>query len=304
MQAGRKVWLQSGQRVTVGRAESADFAFASDGRMSAEHFVIECLEEGCQLRDLDRRRGITVNGKRTTQAKLADGDRIVAGDTVFAVSIQGEPPGPPPDAGPDQRQLEVPRPVMVEQRIQYFRQLGRPLLAILDAARDPLVLAWLIQSDHQYQSLYEGPKGEALAAVAPYLVELPLDSPFLPSLVEKGWGHSWGVYLTCDRAFSDVRRHLRRFLMVKTDEGKEVYFRFYDPRVLRVFLPTCLPDQAEDFFGVIDSFYLEGETPTQLLRFAAEAKGAKELVPLPEQAALGLGATVEEEADADSAGTT
>ena len=47
--------------------------------------------------------------------------------------------------------------------------------------------------------------------------------------------------------------------MVNSEEtGEEVYFRFYDPRVLRVFLPTCSVRQKAELFGEIRSFLLEG----------------------------------------------
>ncbi len=57
-----------------------------------------------------------------------------------------------------------------------------------------------------------------------------------------------------------MRRHLRRFLLVEDDEtGERFFFRFYDPRTLRVFLPTCTPRQREDFFGEVACWFAEGE---------------------------------------------
>jgi hypothetical protein len=54
-------------------------------------------------------------------------------------------------------------------------------------------------------------------------------------------------------------KHLRKFLIVQSEEGKEMYFRYYDPRVLRVFLPTCEPAQLKEFFGPIEAFLAENE---------------------------------------------
>jgi hypothetical protein len=34
-------------------------------------------------------------------------------------------------------------------------------------------------------------------------------------------------------------------------------FRFYDPRVLSVFLPTCLPEQITEMFGPVTHFFVE-----------------------------------------------
>lgn len=278
VRAGQKIWLHSGQTIKVGRTELTDFAFPNDSHMSPEHFAIEFSADGCRLHDLNSTHGTTLNGQRVIRpSELNDRDEIVAGETSFTLSMEGAPATavPEPEAEPD-----VPLEVIKERLIETFRQLPQPLFAILDAARDPLVLALLVQSDHQYQSLYEGPKGETLAAVAPYLVKLPSDSPLLETLIEKGWGESWGVYLTCEKPLKEVRKHFRHFLMVKTDEGKDVYFRYYDPRVLRVFLPTCLPDEAEQFFGPIDSFFFEDDDANNMLEFASGQKGSKQIIKL------------------------
>jgi hypothetical protein len=133
----------------------------------------------------------------------------------------------------------------------------------VDAARDPAVYPLLLGCKEEHQSLYEGPKGEKLALVAPHLVGLPAGSPFLPALVEQGWGKSWAVFLTSAAPAADVRKHLRRFLLVRTEAGKEMYFRFYDPRVLRVYLPTCTPEELAQFYGPITRYLLEDGDPAR-----------------------------------------
>ncbi len=159
---------------------------------------------------------------------------------------------------------------------EHFTQLPQPLFAILDAARDSMVRALLMQSDLEYQSLYEGPKGEELSEVAPYLVKLPSESRWLKRLIEWGWGESWGIFLASDQSFKDIRKHFRQFLMVETEEGKELYFRFYDPRVLRVYLPTCTPEEAQQFFGPVASYFMEGPLPKDLLQFGSGQTVAKQ----------------------------
>jgi hypothetical protein len=150
--------------------------------------------------------------------------------------------------------------------MQALLEQRRPLFAILDAARDQRILPALARSNENYQSLFEGPKGEQLAPAAPYLVALPVGSPFLWELAGH-WGESWGIFLTSRLDFAEVRRHFRHFLLVKSEEGKKLYFRFYDPRVLRVFLPTCRPLELTRFFAVIDSYLIEAEEPRVLLEF-------------------------------------
>jgi len=136
----------------------------------------------------------------------------------------------------------------------------------------------LVHHKEECLSLYEGPEGAKLAQVAPYLVRIAPDSKLLEALVKEGWGKSWGVYFTCAGDFHEIRRHLRHFLQVKLPDGEQVYFRFYDPRVMRIFLPTCIAEEANQFFGPIKRYVLEGEEPDQLLEFTTLGRGAEKRV--------------------------
>lgn len=139
--------------------------------------------------------------------------------------------------------------------------------ALLDAAREARVVGLLESVPETSDSLYEGEKARDLAPYAPYLVELPGDSPLAGDLAAQAFGKSYCVFFTAGAPFHEVRKHFRHFLMVETEDGKEVYFRFYDPRVLRVFLPTCTPEEARRFFGPIHSFWVEAREPGTLSRF-------------------------------------
>jgi len=56
-------------------------------------------------------------------------------------------------------------------------------------------------------------------------------------------------------------------------ENKKVLFRFYDPRVLRVFLPTCTSKEVLEFFGPITRYVLEGEEPIVILQYRSGTSG-------------------------------
>ncbi|MFP2907950.1 DUF4123 domain-containing protein [Pyxidicoccus sp. 3LFB2] len=156
-----------------------------------------------------------------------------------------------------------------EKVLAAMRAESEPLFAVLDAAREKRVLKLLQEAGEVYASLYEGPEGVELAEVAPYLVRLPGDSELLGTLVREGWGKSWGVFLTSPLPFKETRRHLRKFLKVLDgSSGEQLYFRFYDPRVLRAFLPTCTPAERTEFTGPLGGFLLEGRKG-ELLRFKA-----------------------------------
>lgn len=270
--AGKTIRLQPGQSIRIGRTDASEFPIPADTHISGRHFEIELTHHDCRIRDLRSTNGTLLNGQKIDQALLSNGDTISAGQTTIRVTITADvaapvapaEPGPllDADATPQQRLLAL------------FRTQFQPLFTILDSARDIKILALLMQSKEEHQSLYEGVEGAKLAQVAPYLVRLNKDSLLLGSLVLEGWGNSWGVFLTCDREFQDVRRHLRHFLEVQLPDGKQVYFRYYDPRVLRVFLPTCNADETNRFFGPIQYYLAEGDNPEILLRFVNRGSGA------------------------------
>ena len=274
--AGKNAHIGEGQALRIGRASPSNIVVSDDVHMSGVHFLLEYDGSVCRLADLNSRNGTVVNGRKVTTAILANGDTIVAGETTLRIRFEAEAKA---TAGAEAGLMPISgAPMLHDQLIALMRRDAQPLFAILDAARDIKILNLLLKHQPQCQSLYEGAQGAKLAQVAPYLVELPHDSPFLEVLVREGWGNSWGVYLTCDQDFAVVRRHLRHFLEVTLPEGKQVYFRFYDPRVLRVYLPTCTPDETRAFFGPIRSYFIEGAEPEQLLQFSVADYGVKKKV--------------------------
>lgn len=55
-----------------------------------------------------------------------------------------------------------------------------------------------------------------------------------------------------------LRRHFRRLLHVRSEDGEKLYFRYYDPRVLRLYLPSCTSVELKEVFGPVGRFVLEG----------------------------------------------
>ncbi len=140
--------------------------------------------------------------------------------------------------------------------------------AILDTARDNIIYSRLAESDNQKVCLLIGDQARELATVAPYLVELDEDDPFTQWLLGQGWGKSWFIFVESEITFKKLRNHVRSFLRVSDEDGKILFFRYYDPRVLRVFLPTCDAEQLKSMFGPIDSFYCEGEGGDSIFQFS------------------------------------
>ncbi len=138
---------------------------------------------------------------------------------------------------------------------------------LFDAARAGQNLRKAIALNAANQSLYKGGPNEALHGIAPHLFTLEPRRDFEGWFVKEGWGNAWGLIVKAPVAFEDLVKHFCKFLIIKTEKGEKLYFRFYDPRVLRVFLPTCDKEQLKEFFGPVRMFMMEDEDPSFALQF-------------------------------------
>ena len=141
---------------------------------------------------------------------------------------------------------------------------------IVDGARDRRVYGFLLDSYLNYSCLYHGELAPELELAAPYLVQLEYDDSYSIKLIERAWGASWGIFLKCDSSLESLRRHLRTLLTVRDQKGAMLLFRYYDPRVFRVYLPTCWPEELKSIYGPIDRFWMEDEDPETVLEFRSE----------------------------------
>jgi hypothetical protein len=153
---------------------------------------------------------------------------------------------------------------------RYFWPHGsnRDLWMIVDGARDRSILPYLQNSHFTFACLYSGTLPYQLEAAAPQLVQLEYDDKYTRALIQKSWGKSWGVFLKSEASMERLRKHLRRFLIVQSWKGQRLLFRYYDPRVLRVYLPTCVHVELDTVYGsAVKCFWTENEAPSALLQF-------------------------------------
>jgi Domain of unknown function (DUF4123) len=161
----------------------------------------------------------------------------------------------------------------MEQRTEIILDLlfdeqdGMQLFTILDGASVSGLLEHLTESELEYECLYRGDLAPDMAQVAPYLVRLAENSPFTLWVLDKGWGNHWGIFARSPADLPTLRRHFRRFLKVYDANAKPLYFRYYDPRVLRVFLPTCNAGELDTMFGIVDRYLMEDEQGGAVLSF-------------------------------------
>lgn len=139
--------------------------------------------------------------------------------------------------------------------------------AVLDGARDRRIYGAVAGCFQENCCLYSGTLAPDLRLAAPHLVRLDRDDRLTRYLINHGWGRGWGVFLRSHAEMGELRKHFRRFLVVKDQRGRRLLFRYYDPRVLRAYLPTCLSQELETVFGPVTQYFTEGEDPETLLSF-------------------------------------
>ena len=269
-----KALLETGKKYRLGSDQrTADFSFPNDTQLSPLHLMLEPLAYDLRLRDLGSTNGTLLNGRRIWDASASSGDWITAGGLILR--LQGLLADEAAQELPEQ-EAEAEWERIARRVATILREHPHPLFAVLDAAREPAILDLLKSSPMiRCQSLFAGEKGASLAAVAPYLVEVERRGRWLEDLTDAAWSRSWGVFLSSALDFDGLRRHLRRFLLAKGPGNKQYYFRYYDPRVLRSFLPACNAEELKAFFGPVQSYFAEGETAESGVRFTLAGASCK-----------------------------
>jgi hypothetical protein len=163
---------------------------------------------------------------------------------------------------------------LAELLLRFAEQDKGQLFAILDAARTDEILAQIAKPEAQYQSLFRGREEEQLFDVSPFLVVCKADTELFTWLTSEAWAQSVGVFFTSADSFENLFAHFQQFLMVQEEGGGDMYFRFYDPRVLRVYLPTCTAEEIRTFFGNIRRFMAESEDGKSILSFVPGRSGS------------------------------
>lgn len=127
--------------------------------------------------------------------------------------------------------------------------------AILDGSAMQGEIHRALELEPEHNCLYEGENEHLMAVSAPWLFRLIPGSTFVEWLATQPLGPTWGVLIRCQAPDPiSLYKHLRNALITKDAQGREVYLRYYDPRVLQTFLPACGPEQLSAFFGPIEAF--------------------------------------------------
>lgn len=290
--AGRKVLLSASQSLQVGRTEQADFSVPQDGRMSAVHFAIETDNETCRLRDLKSTNGTQLNGTPVTERVLLHtGDKIQAGETLFAVDIEGDAP----------RELAVPaaRPragameavvsagdgaaaALPERRkVEFSAETctsGLTLFRGSIAAIAPADLAVLLgrslavhlivdfrnlgtplpEELTQPDFLFDWFDPESAADVSPVIVS-QADLLTWPELVAQGWGNDAVICLFSHQEKPALLAHLRNVVRVKGKRPEQggAILGYCWPGVMSMLLAHNTPAFVSHLLGGIEAVLVE-----------------------------------------------
>lgn len=144
---------------------------------------------------------------------------------------------------------------------------------ILDAARLDEKMEEVAKLNSSGLPLLNSKEEVYVQKLSAFLFTFQSAGDFANLIVKEGWGQSWGIYVSTSKSFSDLLQHLSKNMYASTEAGEIMYFRFYDPRVLRIFLPTCDLIQLREFFGPVQKFIAEDEDPQFALIYSLNADG-------------------------------
>lgn len=147
---------------------------------------------------------------------------------------------------------------------------GEKTFALMDCALDSIIYPTIKDSGCPIKCLYGEAWQSGLADIAPYLVELDPKAAFSSELLTWDWNGNWGCFVQSNASLDDLSVSLQALTTAQTPDGKEVFFRFQDPRVIRPFLANASPDNIKTLF----------------------AKAARIVAPTSDDNALGVGAIV------------
>jgi Domain of unknown function (DUF4123) len=140
------------------------------------------------------------------------------------------------------------------ERLRKFAT-GAYLYALLDAYDAPAVPAKVQElGKEKAVSLFIGEAEKKYWDLAPYLIQV--DEPTLEWMLQTVWCAPCGVFVISKSGLETLRTHFRRFLMVQLPDGERWYFRYYDPRILKVYLENCRTDELDIFYGPVRGFGL------------------------------------------------
>jgi len=152
--------------------------------------------------------------------------------------------------------------------------------AVVDAARDwELARSAWTHFDLEGFSLLGWDTPQHMLQVVPYLVPLKFQagypyagSQFLDLFADR-MDNSVGIVLMTRVGRHRLFEHLADIMNAKDERGTRYIFRYWDPRVLRAYLPTCRTEESRQFFGPIREILAPARTEGNVLTYSRAPEG-------------------------------
>lgn len=211
-----------------------------------------------------------INNVKLLDRQFGRHPQIFAPDEIFKLLFPNTPiPPNMTQLGWSENHQEpvFPLPVWDENTLKKDIALfGEPLpelkcYFILDANKHKLLEPESFQC--RIENLFQGEFAEITKEIGPYLVEVipypdyKAESELMGLFSDEGamtrfnWHEELGIFIHSRYDFDTVLHHLRHFPVMKDENGKWFFFRFYDPKVLRNYLDVIAtsPEKLNKFFG-------------------------------------------------------
>ena len=141
---------------------------------------------------------------------------------------------------------------------------------LLDSSQIPDIHARLHQLaiNAAPHALYLTTQYAELASCGPVLVAVEPDSPLAQAFAEQ-WQARAGIWLETDADEHTLIAHLRSLIHVKLEGGVPAFFRYYDPRLTRLWLADLTAGERDRLMGPVclirlpDSLLITRQTPNQ-----------------------------------------
>ena len=211
-----------------------------------------------------------INNVKLLDRQFGRHPKVFAPDEIFKLLFPNTPIPPDitqPGWSENWQEPTFLMPVLDEKTLEKDTALfGEPLpelkcYFILDANKHKYLAP---ENFHcRIESLFQGEFADITKDIAPYLVEVipypddSSESELMGLFSDEGamtrfnWHEELGIFIHSRYDFDTVLRHLRHFPVMKDENGKWFFFRFYDPKVLRNYLEVIAtsPEKLNKFFG-------------------------------------------------------
>ena len=136
------------------------------------------------------------------------------------------------------------------------------LYAFMDSAYAPMALPCIreVAPERVTRLITPTPNEEI-----PMLVHV--DEHVLEIILSTVGNEPWGVFAMSKASAAELWRHFRRFLVVQLPDGDKTQFRFYDPRVLPVYVRCCEEWELRKFFGPVRGFGVPSDQAVSILQY-------------------------------------